>query len=454
MAWFAFDWEHFAAAMEPIAWFMLSLPVFVFTILQPPQSRWWLLPFNIIPTVQSYQKANQLAAVPGLDWLMAFTSLIYIIHSTSALYLERWTLTPSKKLSKAASTFAMLDAATLRIALRAWMNPRRLRLAPDVERIPQLNRACQTRVSSLRNPTGYESAGKGEFFIFAAKRIAQCLLLITICFGIEAGILFMLFPGARDFRLQHQTYFPWMGPTIRPLIAIPTRGLRISWHTPLVGAVTFRVLVLRSVYALHWAWLTYVILTVVHSLLAVFFVSVLRVDRPQEWPSLFGNPSEAFTIRRFWSRFWHQINTPSLLAYGKMLSRKVLRMDQGSGVEKTFLAAWVFGVSVVIHALVEAKTEPAVAPTDGNAMANIWRDGYFLGLNFAGGVMEIMFKRPLGKLDVNVHLKHPVGRVAARAICYVWVFAFFWCIVPPYQYPVQYKNAVQRTPFKVKMAKL
>lgn len=454
MALFAFDLEHYAAAVEPMTWFMLSLPVFVFTILQPPKSRWWLLPFNIIPTVRSYQKADQLAAVPGLDWLMAFTSLIYIIHSTSALYIEQWTLAPSQKVSKTTSNSGMIYAATLRIGVRAWMNPRRLHLTPDIKRIPQLSKACHTRVSSLQNLTGAESTSKRALFLFATKRIAQCLLLMTICFGIEAGILFLLFPGPRDFRLAHQTYFPWMGPTIRPLIAIPTRGFRISWHTPLVGAVTFRVLVLRSVYALHWAWLTYVILTVVHSILAVLFVNVLRVDQPHEWPSLFGNPSEAFTIRRFWSRFWHQINTPSLLTYGKILSKDILRMNPGSYLEKTFLAAWVFGVSVGIHALVETKTDSAVTPMDINATVNVWRDGYFLGLNFAAGVAEILFKSILGKLYVNVQLKHPVGRIAARVLCYTWVFAFFWCIVPPYQYPVQYKNAIQRTPFKIKMAKL
>lgn len=129
-------------------------------------------------------------------------------------------------------------------------------------------------------------------------------------------------------------------------------------------------------------------------------------------------------------------------------------MDKNSSAEKTFLAAWVFGASVVIHALVEAKTEQAVVLVDNNATANIWRDGYFLGLNFAAGLAEILFKRVLGQMDIAAHLKHPVGKVAARVLCYAWVFAFFWCIVPPYQYPVQYKNAVQRTPFKVKMAKL
>ena len=40
------------------------------------------------------------------------------------------------------------------------------------------------------------------------------------------------------------------------------------------------------------------------------------------------------------------------------------------------------------------------------------------------------------------------------SLSFTWVFAFFWCIVLPCQYPVQYKNAMQRVPFKVKMAKL
>ncbi|KAL2194242.1 hypothetical protein P885DRAFT_71561 [Corynascus similis CBS 632.67] len=69
-----------------------------------------------------------------------------------------------------------------------------------------------------------------------------------------------------------------------------------------------REICLRSVMSVSWIWNSYSLLTSSHDLLAVLFVSVIRWDRPDEWPPLFGSITDATSQRRFWGVFWHRLH--------------------------------------------------------------------------------------------------------------------------------------------------
>ncbi|RXW19783.1 hypothetical protein EST38_g6073 [Candolleomyces aberdarensis] len=65
-----------------------------------------------------------------------------------------------------------------------------------------------------------------------------------------------------------------------------------------------------------WAWrtlsvfqfvgMTYCGLRMMHSFLSAAFVGT-KISEPEDWPLLFGSLGEAYTVRRFWGKFWHQL---------------------------------------------------------------------------------------------------------------------------------------------------
>ncbi|KAL4064600.1 hypothetical protein V8B97DRAFT_1985189 [Scleroderma yunnanense] len=59
----------------------------------------------------------------------------------------------------------------------------------------------------------------------------------------------------------------------------------------------------------------YALLCFGHSLLAVVAVAT-NLSEPQEWPYPFGLWEDAYTIRRFWARTWHQFNRYILTIFG------------------------------------------------------------------------------------------------------------------------------------------
>ncbi|KAI6122675.1 hypothetical protein EDD16DRAFT_1570541 [Pisolithus croceorrhizus] len=60
---------------------------------------------------------------------------------------------------------------------------------------------------------------------------------------------------------------------------------------------------------------SYAILTCIHCVLAVLAVSV-NFDEPQAWPQPFGHWKNAYTIRKFWGKVWHQFFRHDLTLFG------------------------------------------------------------------------------------------------------------------------------------------
>jgi hypothetical protein len=110
----------------------------------------------------------------------------------------------------------------------------------------------------------------------------------------------------------------WLG---NALVARAFRLLQISLSDfnrdkqGLLPSFTLREMCLRAIISTQWIWNSYSLLSSAHDLLAVLLVSVLRWDRPDEWPLLFGNIADATSLRRFWGRFWHRLHVPLFDSY-------------------------------------------------------------------------------------------------------------------------------------------
>lgn len=168
-----------------------------------------------------------------------------------------------------------------------------------------------------------------------------------------------------------------------------------------------------------------------HVLLSIFFVSILRIDTPEEWPPLFGSPLEAYSIRRFWVKFWHRMTVPSCYFTGIFFARGVVGFIPSSRAEKLFIAFWAFFSSAIYHAIADWQAGEPCCPA---------ADFVFFMANFGAAAIEtiaVPIIAPLWKEKSNNSrwcqiLLSERGR---KLIGYVWLLGFFFWVVPKWQYP-------------------
>ncbi|KAH0443637.1 hypothetical protein CcaCcLH18_00950 [Colletotrichum camelliae] len=376
--------------LVPVAWFLTSLPAFVVTIHQRPgRRRWFLLPVNIVGPIVCFLQVGRLKA--GLDWLWAFTSIIYVFHATSGLYIEQWTL------PDAASGARDIPGERIYASVKAWNNPRRLPLRPF---------SHQRLITQRRR----------AYFTF--RKLGIICIHWGIYLMIEVGTLFALRPAPGEFVSPGYFHF-----------------------------ALDRAALLRAAYCLQWAWLTYFILTVANAVVAIFFVSILQLDAPDEWSSLWGNPLNVHSIRSFWGVFWQNIGSPSQLAYGRFVTRNLFCLRPKGTAEKSFLAFFVFMISGTIHVATNWMTRDT-APVE-----DIYGDLVFLSLNFAGGLLEFLMQQVVYARLNTSRGKDGSGSahsIVRRAFGFFWVFLFFYTVVPPWQFPYIEADLRRRfVPFKM-----
>ena len=171
-------------------------------------------------------------------------------------------------------------------------------------------------------------------------------------------------------------------------------------------------------------------------MLAVIAVCVLRIDDSSDWPALFGAPWHAYTIRRFWGRFWHRCVTPPAGVWSSKAAQ-CLGLPKGSRAEKTAVAFGIFFLSGVFHSLV-AWIKGGMAP---------WSDVLFFIANFGIVALEMVvtnvFRRVLKIIGCQELPQNKGPRVLGRFLGYLWVFSWFFWVTPRWLYPKYYAMSLR-----------
>ncbi|KAF2688439.1 hypothetical protein K458DRAFT_148106 [Lentithecium fluviatile CBS 122367] len=97
----------------------------------------------------------------------------------------------------------------------------------------------------------------------------------------------------------------------------------------------------------------YLMLSAYHDFFAIFFMAV-GLDQSWEWPPLFGQISEAYSMRRFWSLFWHKLIYRSFNSHAATISRGV-GINQKTVVSRLVNNYLVFLLSGIMHGAVMWK---------------------------------------------------------------------------------------------------
>jgi len=103
--------------------------------------------------------------------------------------------------------------------------------------------------------------------------------------------------------------------------------------------------------------ITYSLGVTVHALLVAVLVTCTSAE-PSSWPSVFGKWEDAYTIRRFWGRTWHQILRRFLAPFGKKMSSLFGFQPGTNGSSYTQLYT-AFFTSATVHLGADAILSPS-----------------------------------------------------------------------------------------------
>ena len=168
--------------------------------------------------------------------------------------------------------------------------------------------------------------------------------------------------------------------------------------------------------------------TSLHTLTAALYVSVLQLDMPHEWTPLFGPPSAAYSVRRYWGVYWHDFIRESFSAHIKLFTRGWCGWVKASALRRVVENSAVFVVSGGMHALV------IFVQTKGRGNMScvvMWFAAQMLPIVVEGVVWDLWVRS-----GVRARVEGRVGQEGVvrveRGVGYVWVFGWMMWSVPLY----------------------
>ncbi|KIK56842.1 hypothetical protein GYMLUDRAFT_229841 [Collybiopsis luxurians FD-317 M1] len=117
---------------------------------------------------------------------------------------------------------------------------------------------------------------------------------------------------------------------------------------------TFYYLVNRIGNTVAWGLENYASLSQLYYTVAILSVT-FHISSPEDWPPLFGSWTEAYCLRNFWGKTWHQMVRRFCISPGKLISQK-LNLQSGS-LSNAFIQIYIaFLVSAIVHSFGDFRT--------------------------------------------------------------------------------------------------
>ncbi|KAI0114680.1 membrane bound O-acyl transferase family-domain-containing protein [Hypoxylon sp. NC0597] len=147
---------------------------------------------------------------------------------------------------------------------------------------------------------------------------------------------------------------------------------------------------------------------------------ILGLSQPEDWPPLYGKLREATTVRKFWSKFWHQMIRKGITSFSNAFAR-FLGMKKGS-TTYSYVHLWTaFAISGAFHAGSMLILPSPVNITQSERTVGILL--YFLWQALAITLEDFIqwtWRRVFGP--------KPPGW--STVVGYVWVVCSFWFSLP------------------------
>lgn len=339
----------------------------------------------------------------GLDSYTGITCIIFTLILPRILLVEKHSLAYKARPDdpgKPTGTAVFPGRSSISAAWRIWNNPRNLSFS---------------RPDPASAPSSWSVLAR--FAIFRAFKAGTIILVDRLLVQKVRG------------QLTASSSFYHFTPDQEPIV----RRLFDGNDDP----VSSHELLLRAFMSMSWIWANVLVLESYHALLSIVFVVIFRLDDPEDWPPLFGSLAEAWTVKRFWGKFWHRIATPTFASCSQLASRHLLQCRPGSSADNAVIALGVFLLSGVAHAIVAWRI--------GQGYAHL--DLLFFSSNFVVVLAEILvsklFKNSLRKTAYEARLRDPRVQKIGKALGFVWVFSWFFWAVPRWIYPKTLRWAIK-----------
>ncbi|KAG8629454.1 hypothetical protein KVT40_003319 [Elsinoe batatas] len=121
-----------------------------------------------------------------------------------------------------------------------------------------------------------------------------------------------------------------------------------------IGDVSQYEMTIRTYTALSGILHEYVTIRACHSFGTC--VAMLGGGDPRAWPPLFGSPLEAYTVRRYYTKFWHQLTRKALTAPAVALCR-LIGLPRRSPITRFMISVLAFYVTCIMHILAMPRLE-------------------------------------------------------------------------------------------------
>lgn len=265
----------YAAVIPILSWvFMNAATCIILTV--PLQHRLYFLPAFLIPATISFSTIQYLDIIPGLSELWGTITLIGFVHFSSLLYMKRWTLRTTEGDNKASTR------TDTWLSRKLWTQMYKVALSPRFVGIPYESAMLEQGKSSQVRSTAMHGT-------FSMNRVLWLLIKTGVNLHFNGLITSFLNPITINDFIPTRTEF------LR-------RFLQSTGHHP-SGLISTREITMRIWFAVNSIWTPMLLLDCIHTALAILFIYVIRIDTPEDWPDLFGNSLEAYTLGRFWTRY-------------------------------------------------------------------------------------------------------------------------------------------------------
>ncbi|KAL4812493.1 membrane bound O-acyl transferase family-domain-containing protein [Aspergillus spinulosporus] len=187
-----------------------------------------------------------------------------------------------------------------------------------------------------------------------------------------------------------------------------------AWIEPVIAALVGWFVVSRILISFYYRSL---------SILSV----ALGLSSPESFPPLFNKMTDAYTLRNFWGKFWHQILRVNFTAVSNFVTCKVLSLPKPSILERYTNVFLVFFLSGVLHVTIDVVMNVPIR--DSGAMT------FFLSFT-VGYMIEDGVQAVWNQFEGSQKAREE-PQLWKKAIGYIWVVAFLAITSAGYFKPTQ-----------------
>ncbi|KAA8612598.1 MBOAT-2 domain containing protein [Pyrenophora tritici-repentis] len=183
-----------------------------------------------------------------------------------------------------------------------------------------------------------------------------------------------------------------------------------------------------------------------HSVFAILFL-VTYLDEPQEWSlSLFGNIKNAWSVRSYWSRHWHNFIYHSFNGHIKCVTRGWLAMKRGTLSTRLTENTAVFFLSGLMHTAVRWQMAP---------WADIWAITFWYVAQMVPIITETAFVPLYRSVRVYAAKRWQFKEDAEWVVRMEYAAGYFWVAIWfGWSIPMYYHVRDQRTDILIERLRL